>query len=166
MVTLSASVLSAMVVDSCAKNCQEEGCLLSLSSCCSSLNTCQSPLPATPTDVPPYVTALADLPNDGGVLDQAAPTKYLQLYYQTVHRKPLVFGYVARTPSSIVEKEKDLNRAINRENYTTLWDLYRVRYIVTAEVIGYDDPYISVELIYQDGDVNIYRLACKCDSGE
>ena len=100
------------------------------------------------------------------MLDEAAPTKYLQLYYQTAHRKTLAFGYVARTPSSVVEKEKGLKRAINRGNYAALWDTYRVRYIVTEDVIEFDDPYISVELVYQDGDVNIYRLECKCDSGE
>jgi len=116
--------------------------------------------------MPQYVAALADLPNDGGVLDKAAPTKYLQVYYQTAHRKPMVFGYVARTPSSVVEKEKGLNRAINRENYTTLWDEYRVRYIVTRDVIEYDDSYLSVKLVYQDDEVNIYRLECKCENDE
>ena len=123
-------------------------------------------LPATPTGFPKYVTALADLPNDGGVLDEAAPTKYYQLYYQTVYRKPLAFGYVARTPSSVVEKETELRRAINRQNYTALWDTYHIRYIVTKDMIEYDDPYVSVNLVYQDEEVNIYRLECKCETGE
>lgn len=123
-------------------------------------------LPSTSTQFPKYVAALADLPNDGGVLDKAALSKYLQLYYQTAYRKPMAFGYVARTPSSVVEKEKGLNRAINRENYSTLWDTYHIRYIVTEDVIDYDNPYVSVELVYQDGDVNIYRLECKCENGD
>jgi len=83
-----------------------------------------------------------------------------------VHRKPLVFGYVARTPSSVAEKDKGLNRAINRGNYAALWDVYRVRYIVTRDVIEYDNPYVSVELVYQDDEVNIYRLECKCENEE
>jgi len=123
-------------------------------------------LPATPTGSPRYVAALADLPNDGGVLDRAAPTKYLQLYYQTEHHKPIAFGYVARTPSSVVEKEAGLRQAINRENYVALWDTYRIRYIVTKDAIEYDNPYISVELVYQDDKVNIYRIECTCESGE
>jgi hypothetical protein len=123
-------------------------------------------LPSTTTEFPKYVTALADLPNDGGVVDNAAPTKYLQLYYQTAYRKPMAFGYVARTPSSVVENEKGLNRAINRENYSTLWDTYHIRDIVTEDVIDYDNPYVSVELVYQDDDVNIYRLECKCENGD
>jgi len=123
-------------------------------------------LPSTSTEVPDYVTALAELPNDGGVLDKAAPTKYLQLYYQIQYRKPMVFGYVARTPSSIAEKEKGLVRASNRGEYVRLWNDYQVRYIVTADVIEYDNPFVSVELVYQDEDVNIYRLDCKCKNGE
>jgi len=123
-------------------------------------------LPATPTAMPDYVNPLADLPDDGGVLDEAAPTKYFQVYYQTGYRKPLVFGYVARTPTSVVEKETELRRAINRGNYTALWDTYHIRYIVTKDLIEYDNPFVSVNLVYQDGNVNIYRLECKCDNGE
>ncbi len=165
MVTLSAAVLSAMAVTHLPKTSSGK-IFTSIIIALLFVEYLPAPLPATPTEVPAYVTALADLPNDGGVLDEAAPTKYFQLYYQTVHRKPMAFGYVARTPSSVVEKEKGLNRAINRENYTALWDVYRVRYIVTKDVIAYDDPYISVELVYQDNEVNIYRLECKCDNGE
>jgi hypothetical protein len=165
MITLSASVLAAMAITLIPRS--PRGRVFAfLIAAFLFVEYLPKSLPATPTEIPNYVTALADLPNDGGVLDKAADTKYMQLYYQTVHRKPMVFGYVARTPSSVAEKEKDLNRAINRENYTALWDVYRVRYIVTKDMIEYDDPYISVELVYQDGEVNIYRLECKCNVGE
>ena len=122
------------------------------------VETLPTALPFTPITFPGYVTALSDLPNDGGVLDLTAPTKYMQLYYQTEHRKPMVFGYVARTPSSVAEKEKGLVRAINRGEYVRLWDEYQVRYIVTKEVIEYESPFVVVELVYQDGETNIYRL--------
>jgi hypothetical protein len=120
-------------------------------------------LPFTSTDEPDYVTALAKLPDDGGVLDLAAPTKYLQLYYQTQYRKPMVFGYVARTPSSVAEKEISLNRAINRGEYIRLWDEYQVGYIVTEDVIEYDDPYVFLELVYQDEETKIYKLGLKSE---
>lgn len=121
------------------------------------------PLPSTSVNIPGYVTALADLPNDGGVLDQAASTKYLQLYYQTQHHKPLVFGYLARFPSSIDEKERGLTRAINRDDYAKLWDTYRIRYIVTSKAIEDSDPYVSITPVYQNDDVKIYRLECRCE---
>jgi len=165
MITLSASVLGAMAVAVMTKT--SRGRIFAfLVATLLFVEYLPRSLPATPTDFPRYVAALADLPNDGGVLDEAAPTKYLQLYYQTEHRKPIAYGYVSRTPSSLVEKEKGLNRAINRENYATLWDTYHIRYIATKDVIEHDDPYISVDLVYQDDDVNIYRLECKCNNGE
>ena len=165
MVTLSASVLGAMAIVLLLKAPRGKvfAALIVVLVVFESLPTS---LPATPTAMPEYVTALADLPNDGGVLDEAAPTKYHQLYYQAAYWKPLVFGYVARTPSSVVEKETDLRRAINRENYVGLWDMYHIRYIVTTDAIEYDNPFVSVNLVYQDSDVNIYRLECKCDNGE
>lgn len=158
MVTLAASVLSAMAVTLVPKS--PRGRMFAfLVIVLLFVESLPAPLPATPTDVPAYVTALAELPDDDGVLDQAAPTKYLQLYYQTVHQKPMAFGYIARTPSSVAEKGSLLRRAVNRGEYSKLWDTYRIRYIVTRDVIEYDDSYISIELVYQDGEVKIYRLA-------
>jgi hypothetical protein len=165
MVTLAASVLSAMAITLMSTSSRGRVFIFLVIALLFVEYWPQS-LPSTPTGVPNYIAVLADLPNDGGVLDEATPTKYLLLYYQTAHHKPMVFGYVARTPSSVAEKEKGLNRAINRENYAALWDTYHVRYIVTSDMIEYDDPYVSVELIYQDDEVNIYRLECKCESGE
>ena len=165
MVTLSAAVLGAMAINVLLKAPRGK-VFATLIVALLIFESLPTSLPATPTTMPDYVTALANLPNDGGVLDEAAPTKYFQLYYQTAYRKPLVFGYVARTPSSVVEKETELRRAINRRNYAALWDTYHIRYIVTKDVIEYDDPLVSVNLVYQDSDVNIYRLECKCDTGE
>lgn len=158
MVTLAASVLGAMAVTLIPKS--PRGRIFTfLVIILLFIESLPASLPATPTDVPAYITALAELPDDGGVLDQAALTKYLQLYYQTVHQKPMAFGYIARTPSSVAEKGSLLRRAVNREEYSALWDTYRIRYIATADVIESDAPYLSVELVYQDGEVNIYRLA-------
>ena len=165
MVSLSASVLGAMAFVELQKS-SKNRLFIPLILALLFVESLPGPLPFTSTEFPEYVTALSELPNDGGVLDLAAPTKYLQLYYQTEHRKPMVFGYVARTPSSVVEKENGLNRAINRGEYVRLWDEYQVRYIVTPDMIEYDNPFVSVELVYQDEIVNIYRLDCKCNSGE
>jgi len=166
MVTLSASVLSAMAVKILIKNLPKQTVFLSFVIILLFVEFIPVSLPMTPTDMPNYVTALAELPNDGGVLDLAAPTKYAQLYYQTQHRKPMIFGYVARTPSSVAEKEKGLVRAINRGEYVRLWDEYQVRYIVTESIIEYENPFVVLELVYQDDYVNIYRLECKCESEE
>jgi hypothetical protein len=166
MVILSASVMSAMAVKILIKNLPRQTALLSFVIILLVVEFIPASLPFTSTDTPEYVSELAEFPNDGGVLDLAAPTKYTQLYYQTQHRKPMVFGYVARTPSSVTEKETGLNRAINRGEYVKLWDEYHVRYIVTESIIEYMNPFVSVELVYQDESVNIYRLECKCENGD
>ena len=166
MVILSASVLSAMAVKTWVGNSSRQIAFASLLLVLLFVEYLPAPLPFTSTDMPEYVTALEKLPNDGGVLDLAAPTKHLHLYYQTRHRKPLVFGYVARTPSSVAEKEKGIIRAVNRQEYVRLWDEYEVRYIVTESIIEYEIPFVSVELVYQDEGVYIYRLECICENGE
>ena len=165
MVVLAASALSALAISVLAKSPRGKVFAL-LIVALFFVESLPGSLPFTSTDMPEYVSVLAELPDDGGVLDLAAPTKYRQLYYQTAYRKPLVFGYVARTPSSVAEKEKELRRAINRENYPALWSEYRVRYIVTRELIEYDNPFVSIELVYQDDAVIIYRLECACEDGE
>ena len=165
MVSLSASVLSAMAFAMIQRSSRSRVFSLLILALLF-VESLPTSLPFTSTEVPNYVSALAELPNDGGVLDKAAPTKYLQLYYQTQYRKPMVFGYVARTPSSVAEKEKGLVRASNRGEYVRLWNDYQVRYIVTPDVIEYENPFVSVDLVYQDKDVNIYRLECKCNNGE
>ena len=165
MVTLTASVLSAMAFTA-IQNSPRKTLFSSLILALLFIEYLPTRLPSTSTEYPKYVSVLADLPNDGGVLDLSAPNKYSQVYYQTIHQKPMAFGYVARTPSSLLEKEKDLVRAINRKDYVTLWDTYHIRYIVTNETIEYENPFLTMEAVYQDGDVNIYRLECSCQNGE
>jgi hypothetical protein len=158
MVTLAASVLSAMALRELLANAPKNKFIVFALLALLVFELLPAPLPTASTEIPAYATALADLPNDGGVLDLAAPDRYVQLYYQTVYQKPLVFGYTSRVPSSIEEKETGIRRAINRGDYTRLWDEYHIRYIVTKDVIEYKSPFVSVELVYQDGDTNIYRL--------
>ncbi|MDX1378030.1 MAG: hypothetical protein R3307_04205 [Anaerolineales bacterium] len=163
MVTLSASVLSARAVKILVKNFPRQIVLASFVIVLLFVEHLPGPLPVTSTDMPEYVTALEELPNDGGLLDLAAPTKHLHLYYQTRHRKPLVFGYIARTPTNVAEKEKGITRAINREEFVRLWDEYEVRYIVTKSIIDYENSFVSIDLVYQDDEINIYRLECICE---
>ena len=163
MVTLAASVLSALamreLLTTSAKQRYFAFALLTLLI----FETLPAPLPSTPAEIPDYVSALEQLPSDGGVLDLAASTRYLQLYYQTAHHKPLVFGYVSRLPASVAEQEAGLKRAINRQEYDKLWDTYHIRYIVTPEWIEYESPFITLEQVYQKDGVNIYRLVCNCE---
>ena len=62
------------------------------------------PMPASRPTVPSYVEVLKKLPDNGGIIDVVSrPT--MALYYQTIHEKPVAFGYVARIPKSVREEE-------------------------------------------------------------
>ncbi|NJC97027.1 MAG: YfhO family protein [Anaerolineae bacterium] len=162
MVSLAAAVLSAMALRVLFQGSTPKKYLFLLLLALLVFEYLPGTLPSTSTEIPDYVNALAEMPNDGGLLDLAAPTRYLQLYYQTAHGKPLVYGYVSRLPTSVAEKEAGLTRAINRGEYVRLWDVYHIRYIATKELIEEDDPFLSIELVYRSDGVNVYRLDCEC----
>ena len=128
------------------------------------LEVLPAPFVTTTPEVPPYVTALARLPG-GGVLDLLKTDAGLQLYYQTVHRKPISFGYLARLPTSVSTGDKGLSLAYNNMNYAQLWGVYRIRYILTHKVLSAraDQPYMVISLLYSGPDARIYRLNCTCE---
>ncbi len=130
-----------------------------------------APIVTTTVAVPGYVTALAALPNDGGVLDLLKPDQVklgmgLQLYYQTIHGKPITTGYLARLPSSVAATEWPLSLAVAAHDYAKLWGTYQIRYILSSDPLPArpDQPYISLALIYDHPDARIYRLSCLCES--
>ena len=115
------------------------------------------PMPASQPPVPPYVRVLKTLPDDGGIIDMVSrPTR--ALYYQTIHEKPVAFGYVARIPASVREEERTVKRLVRDKDYRTLFYGYRFKYLVAhaKEDVTKDDP--SVGLLYQDSTIAIYDL--------
>ena len=65
------------------------------------------PFPSSPTYVPKFYQELAKRPESLGVLElplNSGMTWYQ--YYQTVHRKPLVHGYLGRMPARLYEFEQ------------------------------------------------------------
>ena len=130
--------------------------------------TLPKPLPATRIEVPDYITALAGFPNDGGVIDLVTNDVTLPLYYQTIHGKPITFGYVARLPTSVQVKEWELTKAIYNRDYGKLWDVYHIRYIITHDVLQAEpgDPYISINTVYDHDDIRIYRIGCVCEGNK
>ena len=127
--------------------------------------TLPAPIPATRINVPDYVTALAVLPNNGGVVDLVTKNLSLPLYYQTIHGKPITFGYVSRVPTSVNDEDNTLTQAIKKQNYSELWGTYHIRYIVTHDALQdqVTQPDISIEMVYDQNNIRIYRLGCVCE---
>ncbi len=130
------------------------------------LDLLPTPLGMTRREVPRYVEELKRLP-DGAVLDLASAAPQA-LFYQTVHEKPMLFGYISRWPRSVYDADQAIVRDILEGRWDQLAREYRVKYVVkrahAAEMLvqnlnGAPLPEIDVSRrVYQDGDVSIYQF--------
>jgi hypothetical protein len=167
MVVLSASILSALGLRELSGYIQKNK-LLTLGLCVILIfQTLPAPLPTTSPAVPEYVTVLADLPNDGGLVDLVKNRMGVHLYYQTIYKKPLAFGYLARIPTSVSQEDEGIANAIAAWDYAKLWGTYKIRYVLTSSVVPIrkDQPYMILQLLYHKKDIRIYRISCVCEAG-
>jgi len=118
-----------------------------------------SPIPTSNLPIPEWVQVLKNLPGNEGVLDTVSLPSMV-LLYQTVHQKPVAFGYVSRLPESLLAKDEELAAVIAREDYDQLWTKYRLRYIVsedwTRSLRNSSDP---KAIIWNDGYIWIFDLS-------
>ncbi len=124
------------------------------------------PLGMTRPEVPAYVEALKRLP-EGAVLDLASAAPQA-LFYQTVHEKPMLFGYISRWPRSVYDADQAIVRDILEGRWDQLAREYRVKYVVkrarAAEMLvqhlnGAPLPEIDASRrVYQEHDVSIYAF--------
>ncbi len=124
-----------------------------------------APMRLTDPAVPAYVTTLAGLP-DGAVIDLAADAP-LALYYQTIHHKPIAFGYISRTPASVDGADKTLAALILNGEWDRATREFGFTYVVKGErsadvmVPGLPGvplvPIDSSRRIYRDERVSIYK---------
>ena len=117
------------------------------------------PIWALEIPVPAYVQELKQLPEGGGVLDLTTRSD-LELYYQTVHEKPLASGFLSRVPTSLAAIDGTLRWLADQGEYRTLQSRYQVKYLVTAYEIceAGEEGCASVVKVYQDSDRLIYDL--------
>jgi hypothetical protein len=115
MVYLATAVLLAVAVASMQP---ARGRLLSLAlSIAVLVDFCAIPLPLYPLDRPPIYERLAALPYGAvcelpfGVRDGSGEEGFLDhrtLYYQSIHRKPLVGGFAARLPDRVKQQYHEM----------------------------------------------------------
>ena len=116
------------------------------------------PLPASQLSAPAYVDVLKGLKDDKGVLDTVAGGA-LALYYQTIHEKPIAFGYIARVPKSVAYIDSQLSEVIRQKDYVKLQREFGIRYLVVDAAVDVpcsDPP--AARLLYQDEKVKLYDL--------
>lgn len=124
------------------------------------------PMPSSRVSIPGYVKVLKDLPDNKGVIDTVA-RKQLALYYQTIHEKPMAFGYVSRTPKSVREKDSQLRETIEIKEYIKLCCDYDIRYLITDAATDIASDHLSIEMLYHDSKVKLYYLGTEieCPNG-
>jgi len=115
------------------------------------------PIPTTRINIPEYVKFLKTLPADGGVIDLvSSPCE--SLYYQTIHHKPLAFGYLARIPSSVEKRNNRISHLIGAGEFNKLYMSYHFRYLIIKDKLLKTTPRAYLRLIFNDGNVQIYEL--------
>ena len=113
------------------------------------------PLPARENPLPDFVRELKKLP-DGAIYDVRS-SKFHSLYYQTIHQRPMAFGYISRTSTSVDAKSRELRSVFEMGDYERLYREYGFRYLILPRsmnlVAALGTP------LYQDNDAQIYDLS-------
>ncbi len=114
------------------------------------------PLLKSKVEIPPYVKVLKDLPDKRGVIDMVS-TATFALYFQTIHEKPLAFGYFARISENVLKKNNYLMQLLEQGKFAVLYQEFHFRYLVSKEIIrtSISNP---INVIFQEGDIRIYDL--------
>ncbi len=116
-------------------------------------------LTITGITIPPYVRFLAGEKNNSGVLDMVED-KNMNLYYQTVHGKPIAFGYISRYPQSVLISDYFILSLLNDGRFDDLCHKYGLKYLVVNSQEKISGNYIPV---YGDHNVVIYDLGKNTD---
>ncbi|OGG17597.1 hypothetical protein A3D78_05075 [Candidatus Gottesmanbacteria bacterium RIFCSPHIGHO2_02_FULL_39_14] len=108
----------------------------------------------TKPSVPTYIDVLKNAPGNTGIIDLVSDPHW-SLYYQTIHQKPLAFGYISRLPYSVYLKDQEIDTALKLNDYQKLCQNYRIRYLLTPNQVA------SLKSLYDDGKVRLYDLGGK-----
>lgn len=155
MVTLSAAVICALVL--ARLKLPERRSTLLLAAFCLVLfiEVWPTDLPLTTNKYPQYTKALKALPA-GIVFDNAPTTSPAILYNQTYHEKPIMLGYISRTPKSVEDKDWLIVAAVLENRLSEVCSVFKVRYYTTSD----NKPLktTAFPIVYKDKDVLIYDL--------
>jgi hypothetical protein len=164
MTMLSAAVISAMGFKVLFRQSRGKRLLAGLLLIILFIEYLPRPIPASKVAIPPYVNFLKDLPDTKGIVDTTAGPG-LALYYQTIHEKPMAFGYISRIPRSVNTKNRKLRQLIRDKQYILLYRDYNIRYLVTDADTDIVIKYPSIRMLYHDSKVKLYDLGAKNKRG-
>jgi hypothetical protein len=155
MAILAASVLAAIGFAALLKRERRSAVLVAILLLVLVFEYLPGPIPARENPLPDFVRELKKLP-DGAIYD-ARSSKFHALYYQTVHQRPMAYGYIARVSKSVDEKSSELRRAFEAGDYEKLYREYGFRYLVIPSAMNLVAALGTP--LYQDNDAQIYDLS-------
>ncbi len=156
MVTLSAAVLAAFGFSLLVDGPERSMTAAIAIALVIALESWPRPIPMLSTTTPRWVEVVRDLPGRDGVIDLVSDQSYA-LYYQTIHEKPLAFGYVSREPQSVAVRDRALEAVLKEKRLDRLWPEYRLRYVVTREKTLAD--WTGARTVWEDGEVAVLDVA-------
>lgn len=152
IVTLSAAIISSIVLSKINLSKTKGKLLVSLFVVILCIEMWPSPLTLTPSTHPAYVDKLRSLPA-GAVYDNATTTSPAALYDQTIHEKPILLGYISRTPQSVEDKDWQIVASFLEHKYYRLCSEFGVRYITEKARLPLKTDF---PIIYKDKKTLIY----------
>jgi len=110
-------------------------------------------LMSVPAAVPKWVELVRDDPSPGAVIDLVEEGGTLDLFYQTVHHRPIAMGEISRISSDTNAATQSVLDAVAQGRYDLL----------AREGFGFivartSAPPLALSLIYSDRRVRLYRL--------
>lgn len=108
------------------------------------------PVPSSNVSIPEYVNILKNMPGNGGVIDLAATSPPRSLYYQTIHNKPMAFGYISRTPTSVAKKDEQLMEILREGDFSILFHDYHFDYLVIRKPGDKEDKIYKLSDLKED----------------
>jgi hypothetical protein len=155
MAILAASVLAAIGFAQLLRRGRSSSWLVAILLVVLLFEDLPGPLPARENPVPAFVTELQKLP-DGPIYDVRS-SKFHALYYQTIHQRPMAFGYISRPSMSVDVKSRELRRVFEMGDYERLYRDYGFRYLILPR--NMDLVATLGSPLYQDNDAQIYDLS-------
>jgi hypothetical protein len=127
------------------------------------------PLPATRAETPAVVQFLRDQPGADGFFDTTVeprsvePGAYYQMYYQTIHEKPIAYGYTSRETTASIAHDQELHRLVLASDFRALRCRYGFKWLLSDRVI----PQAQVLVIprwWNESPARLYELDANCDA--
>lgn len=111
--------------------------------------------------VPAWTTKLREtnLPTDYGLLD-AVHRGPQQLYLQTIHEKPMAFGYTARTTKRVNKQNRIIRNLLGKGEASVLCTQYKFSHALLNEVQARRFVNLAPPIFQEDG-IGLYKLCTR-----